>query len=324
MRLTRVIEVRIGRHQRKLMRKVSIYALMTTVLLGAAISNSLAADEPGNDAKVTPPASTSDTLPPEPGSTSDALPPEPGTTSDTKVESAGDSNVDAATKRLQAEVQARAEKEKAAAGKAKQVAHTSLFWGGYFGAKFGLVNSSVSGTINVPSATTLSYGVQGGYFQTGYNWELGPVVLGIGAYADWNNNTIHSNGVSYSSSAYGLDTKFGLPAGDWLPYVKLGYGYNTGNKNDGLRVVSQNSPNIAIGVEYNVAARWSLIAEYKTNKFSNLDNTVTVHNKLLTFGFNYYFGHPLQSEKEKAPEVELVVPEPIISPDAVPVDAPPP
>jgi opacity protein-like surface antigen len=296
------------------MRKVSAYILLTAVLLSAVISNCHAAtDETGSNATVT-----------SPGATSDALPPEPGTTSDTKVEAAGDSSQDAATKRLQAEIQAREAKAKAIAGKKQAVKHTTLFWGKYFGAKFGFNNSSVSGTISAPSATTLSYGVQGGYLQAGYNWELSALIVGMGAYLDWNNNALHSNDISYSSSAYGLDAKLGLPTDDWLPYIKLGYGYNTGNKNDGLRVVSQNSTNIAIGVEYNIADRWSLIAEYKTNKFSNQDYSITVRNKLLSFGFNYYFDHPLKSEKEKAPEIDLTVPEPIIAPDAIPEDAPPP
>jgi opacity protein-like surface antigen len=296
------------------MRKVSVFILLTTVMMGAAISNSHAAtDETGNNAAVT-----------SPGGTSDTLPPEPGTTSDTNVKAVDDSSVDAATKRLQAEVEAKAAKAKADAEKRKAVVYTSEFWGPYFGAKFGLIDSSVSGTINIPGATTLSYGVQGGYLQAGYNWELSALIVGLGAYLDWNNNALHSNDISYSSSAYGLDIKLGVPVEYWLPYIKLGYGYNTGNKNDGLRVVSQNSPNIAIGVEYNIADRWSLIAEYKINKFSNQDNTITVHNKLLSFGFNYYFGHPLKSEKANAVEIDLTIPEPIVAPDAIPEDAPPP
>jgi len=306
------------------MRKVSAFILLTSVLLGTAISDGHAAtDEGGSNSTVTLPGATSDTLPPEPSAASDALPPEPGTTSDTKVEAAGDSSQDAATKRLKAEIEAKAAKEKLDASKSKAVEHTTEFWGPYFGAKFGLIDSSVSGAINVPGATTLSYGVQGGYLQAGYNWELSSLIVGLGAYLDWNNNALHSNDISYSSSAYGLDIKLGVPVDYWLPYLKLGYGYNTGNKNDGLRVVSQYSPNIAIGVEYNIAERWSLIAEYKINKFSNLDNSVTVHNKLLTFGFNYYFGHPFKT-KEKAAEIDLAIPEPIVAPEALPEDAPPP
>jgi opacity protein-like surface antigen len=324
MRFAKAVKFKIGLRQRKLMRKVCAQILLTTVMMGAAISISHAAtDEGGSNSTVTPPGATSDTLPPEPSAASDALPPEPGTISDTKAEAAGDSSQDAATKRLKAEIEAKAAKEKLATSKNKAVVHTTEFWGPYFGAKFGLIDSSVSGTINIPGATTLSYGVQGGYLQAGYNWELSALIVGLGAYLDWNNNALHSNDISYSSSAYGLDIKLGVPVDYWLPYIKLGYGYNTGNKNDGLRVVSQNSPNIAIGVEYNIADRWSLIAEYKINKFSNQDNSVTVHNKLLTFGFNYYFGHPLK-EKAKAAEIDLTIPEPIVAPDAIPEDAPPP
>jgi len=65
--------------------------------------------------------------------------------------------------------------------------------------------------------------VQGGYLQAGYNWDLYAIVVGLGAYYDVNNYSIHSNNVGYSSRAYGLDTKLGLPVDDWLPYIKLGY-----------------------------------------------------------------------------------------------------
>jgi OOP family OmpA-OmpF porin len=166
--------------------------------------------------------------------------------------------------------------------------------------------------------------VQGGYLQAGYNWDLGIFVVGVGAYADWNNYSTHSNNVAYSSSAYGLDFKLGMPDDDWLPYVKLGYGYSTGNKNNDLRIVSQNSSNIAVGVEYNVAPRWSLIAEYKIDNFSNQDNSTIINNKILTFGFNYYFGQPIIRKVAAVQILDIPVPEPILDPNAAPEAPPPP
>ena len=306
------------------MRKVYAHILLATVLLGAIIVNSNAAtDESGNSAAATSP---DDTLPPEPGTASvapspetgapsDALTPEPGTESDKSDE--------AARKRLEAKILAREERAKSLQAEAKEEYH-SEFWGGYFGAKFGVINSSVSGTISAPNARTLSYGMQGGYIQAGYNWDLfRTIVVGVGAYADWNNYAVHSNDVAYSSSAYGLDLRLGYPVEYWFPYAKLGYGYNTGNKNDGLRIVSQNSRNIAAGVEYNIAPRWSLIAEYKINSFSNKDRSITIHNKLFSFGFNYYFDKPLETKKDIVPIIDAPIPEPILDPSAAP-DAPPP
>jgi hypothetical protein len=299
------------------MRKVKAHILLTAILLGAVISNGhAAADEPGNNAAVT---ST--------GDTSDTLPPEPGTASDTKVGAAGDSSEDAAAKRLQAEVEAKAAQEKkvkSGAGKSKAEAHTSEFWGKYFGAKFGINNSSVSGTINAPSASTFSYGVQGGYLQGGYNWELRAIIVGVGAYFEWNNYAVHSNDVGYSSRAYGLDTKLGWAINDWLPYVKLGYGRSTATSNSNLNSVAQYRSNAAVGVEYNVAPRWSLIAEYKRANFSNQDESIIIHNKLFAFGFNYYFDKPLKEQEEKAVKVDIPIPPPMLAPDAVPEAPPPP
>ncbi|HTN92948.1 MAG TPA: outer membrane beta-barrel protein [Gallionella sp.] len=307
------------------MRKVSAQILLTAVLLGAAITNSIAAtEESGNNAAATstkntlpPEPGAGDTLPPEPGTTSDTLPPEPGAVSETKP-----STEDAATKRLQAEVEAKAAREKSLAGKSKVKEHASEFWGKYFGAKIGINNSSVTGTIDIPSASTLAYGAQGGYLQGGYNWELYSTIVGLGVYYDVNNFASHSDNVGYSSRSYGLDFKLGLPVDEWLPYVKLGYGRGMATSNADLNSVSQYGRNIAIGVEFNVAPRWSLIAELKSSKFSNDDNTVTVHNKLLAFGFNYYLDKPLQEAQAQVIELNLPVPEPILDPNAVP-EAPP-
>jgi VCBS repeat-containing protein len=198
----------------------------------------------------------------------------------------------------------------------------SEFRGPYLGVKFGINNSSAIGTTSAPSAKTLAYGLQGGYLQGGYNWDLRTVIVGVGGYFDWNNYTVHSNGVGYGSHAYGVDTKLGLPIGDWLPYVKLGYGYSTGRRNKILRTVAENGTNIAVGVEYNFEPHWSAIAEYKRDSFSNLDRSITIKNRTFTFGFNYYFAVPIAKKKVEVPEAEIIVPAPILAPTALP-EAPP-
>ena len=197
----------------------------------------------------------------------------------------------------------------------------SEFRGPYLGVKFGINNSSAIGTTSAPSAKTLAYGLQGGYLQGGYNWDFRTVIVGVGGYFDWNNYTVHSNGVGYGSHAYGVDAKLGLPIDDWLPYVKLGYGYSTGRRNEILRTVAENGTNIAIGVEYNFAPQWSAIAEYKRDNFSNLDRSITIKNRTFTFGVNYFFTPPLVKKKVEV-ETEIIVPEPILAPTALP-EAPP-
>lgn len=309
------------------MRKVTVHLLLAAVLLGALISRSHAAtDTSGNNATATPPDETVNTLGPEPGTTSDTLPPEPGTTSDTKAGAAGDSSEEAASKRLQAEVEAKAAKAAKVnpdAGKS-MAAKRSKFWGKYFGAKFGINNSSASGTTGAPSASTFAYGVQGGYLQGGYNWDVRAIVVGVGAYFDWNNFTTHSNDVGYATRSSGLDARLGLPVDDWLPYIKLGYGRSMATSNANLNSVAEYRSNAAVGVEYNLAPRWSLIAEYKRAKFSSPDGSITINNKLFTFGFNYYFDIPADTTVQVYIQPDLPIPEPILDPNAVPEAPPPP
>ena len=181
-------------------------------------------------------------------------------------------------------------------------AQASDYKGGYIGGKFGINNSSATGAINAPSASTFAYGVQGGYLQGGYNWDVSAATIGVGAYADFNSYEKHENGVEYGSRAYGMDAKLGLPAGDWLSYGKIGYGYSTGTRD--LGAVANKSLNYAIGVEYKLVSRLGAIVEYKGDSFSNKDGSVTIRNRTLSFGLNYYFDRP-----EVAPIIAVSVPE---------------
>jgi len=181
-------------------------------------------------------------------------------------------------------------------------AQASDYKGGYIGGKFGINNSSASGAINAPSASTFAYGVQGGYLQGGYNWDVSAATIGVGAYADFNSYEKHQNGVEYGSRAYGMDAKLGLPAGDWLPYGKIGYGYSTGTRD--LGAVANKSLNYAIGVEYKLVSRLGAIVEYKRDSFSSKDGSITIKNTTLSFGLNYYFDRP-----EVAPIIAVSVPE---------------
>lgn len=188
-------------------------------------------------------------------------------------------------------------------------AHASDYKGGYLGGKFGVNISEASGAINAPKAGTFAYGMQGGYIQGGYNWDLSAVTVGVGTYADFNSYEKHTNGVTYGSRAYGLDAKLGYPVDDWLVYAKIGYGYSVGTKD--LRAVKQKSANSAFGVEYKFFARWGAIVEYKTDAFSSKDSSIKITNKTISFGLNYYFDRP-EVEKEitlSAPEIDAPEPE---------------
>ena len=199
-------------------------------------------------------------------------------------------------------------------------AQASDYKGGYLGWKFGINNSAATGTINAPSESTLAYGLQGGYLQGGYNWDLSTVTIGAGAYADFNAYEIHANGVEYGSQAYGVDIKLGLPLDDWFLYGKIGYGHSSGNRD--LKTVAGKSPNVALGFEYKIRGRWGAIVEYKYDAFSNEDNSTRIRNTTLSFGMNYYFDRPLTEEKVARQEIDLG-PEPELDID-IDLSAPPP
>jgi outer membrane protein OmpA-like peptidoglycan-associated protein len=189
-------------------------------------------------------------------------------------------------------------------------AQASDYKGGYFGGKFGINNSTATGAISAPSASTFAYGVQGGYLEGGYNWDVSAVTLGMGAYADFNADEIHFNGVEYGSRAIGLDVKLGKTYDDWFFYGKAGYGYSTGTKD--LAAVAGRSPNAAVGAEYKFASRWGAVVEYKIDNFSSQDASTSIKNRIFAFGLNYYFDRP---EREQAvvaavPELEPELPDP--------------
>ena len=204
----------------------------------------------------------------------------------------------------------------------------SEFRGRYIGGKIGIVKSSASdtsGKASAPSAATLAYGLQGGYLQAGYNWDMNDFVFGVGVYGDWNTYAIHSNDIAYASRGFGFDTKLGLPVGKTMPYVKLGYGYSTGTRDPILRAVAQNSTNQAIGIEVNLAPRWSAIAEYKIDSFSNANGSIKIKNRIFSFGLNYYFDIPIPI-KVVAEDIEpdYVMPDAIVDPNSAPAAPPEP
>jgi outer membrane immunogenic protein len=194
--------------------------------------------------------------------------------------------------------------------------------GAYLGGRLGINFSSASGAINASNKGTVAYAIQGGYLQGGYIFESKTLLLGVGSYLDWNPLDTHDNGVSYGSRTFGFDAKVGLQLGAWMPYTKLGYGYSTGTKD--LGSVAQNSLNAAFGVEYKIDPQWSLLGEYKTDGFNNKNAGKSIKNKMITFGFNYYFEAPPIIVAPVIIEIEEVetAPTPVIVPKAVD-DAPP-
>ncbi len=208
------------------------------------------------------------------------------------------------------------------------VAQASEFSGSWVGAKAGSNRSDVaaSGTAlqpNFSKASGNTYGIEGGY-----NWDKGNFLLGVDGFADFNQKKTHGStpaGVvnNYGSDVYGVDLKLGLPSGNWLPYAKLGYASSrfTGNGLTG----SSSGAHLGLGVEYKIAAHWSLAGEY-TNT-SSKSNGTKLNNNNFTIGVNYYFDSPYVAPvavvaavaapvvaKEVAKPAPVAAPAPIVAP----------
>lgn len=158
-------------------------------------------------------------------------------------------------------------------------AQASEFDGAWLGAKLGYNQSDQSG-LDTKSAT--AFGLEGGY-----NWNVDAFLLGVDGYADLNGKATHNPGlVNYGSRAYGLDGKFGLPLGDWLPYAKLGYAHTAGN--GAASALSGSGAHLGLGVEYKFNPSLSVAGEYTSTGIKS--GASKLNNNNFTLGVNYYFG----------------------------------
>jgi len=160
-------------------------------------------------------------------------------------------------------------------------AQASEFDGGWIGGKIGNNRSSLT-ALDTKNATT--YGLEGGY-----NWNMGGFLLGVDGFVDSNRSATHGPVLTtYGSNAYGVDAKLGLPAGNWLPYAKLGYART--NSSGLAAAVGGSDVHLGLGVEYKFAPHWSVAGEYTTASAKN--NAVKLNNNNFTIGINYYFDSP--------------------------------
>lgn len=200
------------------------------------------------------------------------------------------------------------------------VAQASEFSGGWIGAKAGSNRSDISAVPVVSAANANTYGFEGGY-----NWDKGNFLLGVDGFADFNQKKTHATSTpgtlaNYGTDVYGVDLKLGLPSGKWLPYAKLGYGSTrmTGTALTG----SASGAHLGLGVEYKIAAHWSLAGEFTT--ISSKSNGIKVNNNNMTIGLNYYFDAPYVAPaavvaaavvvKEEAKPAPVAAPAPVVAP----------
>lgn len=145
------------------------------------------------------------------------------------------------------------------------VAQASDFVGPYAGVKIGQNESDASGEINKSSHSTTFPGMT-----AGYNFDVGSFIVGPEVFAD-----MHHGSTTYKDA--GADIKFGMPYKAFLPYGRFGF---TGTW-----------PNAhlhgGVGLEYKLAAKWSVVGEWTMDKSSHEDTTRT--NNSFTLGVHYFF-----------------------------------
>ncbi len=161
------------------------------------------------------------------------------------------------------------------------LAQAGEFSGGWVGGKIGTNRSDVTGVPAVGAKNSTTLGLEGGY-----NWDISNFLLGVDGFADFNQKATHTV-TNYGSDVYGLDLKLGLPAGNWLPYAKLGYAHASAK---GAVTGSGNGVHYGLGIEYKFAPQWSVAGEYSAH--SGKGGTAKLNNDNFTIGLNYYFNEP--------------------------------
>lgn len=167
-------------------------------------------------------------------------------------------------------------------------AQAGEFDGGYVGGKIGGNRTDMTA---LSKQTPVTAGLE-----AGYNWDMENVLLGVDGFVDFNEKKTHSGvapapaNVNYGSHVYGLDFKLGLPGGNWLPYVKLGYAHTGGRGDPYASVIGSGGAHYGLGVEYKFAPNWSVAGEWTNN--TGKSGATKLNNNNFTIGLNYYFGKP--------------------------------
>ncbi|MFA6121601.1 MAG: OmpA family protein [Sideroxydans sp.] len=138
-------------------------------------------------------------------------------------------------------------------------AQASQFSGGYVGLNIGQNTSSQT---SLADKKEIYPGLK-----AGYNKDIGSFLLGGEVFGD-----VH--GGSYTKEDLGLDARLGLPMNNWMPYLKLG----VAGTEPGSRL------HAGLGVEYSLSDRWSINAEYTTDKKD------AYKNNNIALGINGFFG----------------------------------
>jgi len=131
--------------------------------------------------------------------------------------------------------------------------------------------------------------------ELGYDYQLNDhVVVGGDVYGDWTSNTSHAvhsfpgANADFGYKGYGVDGLLGSPVGNFLPYVKLGYG----------RIdLSGDLSGSDNGLRYGAGLMWRLDTNsvllfqltYQKVSISGNPGNGDFKNTNLTVGYNWFF-----------------------------------
>jgi outer membrane immunogenic protein len=186
-------------------------------------------------------------------------------------------------------------------GPPRTYAPVGVNWNGlYVGANLGYASARINP--GFLSGTDHLDGVNGGA-QIGYNWQFvgSPLLLGIEADIQASAQEDSVGGVgSIKAPWFGtVRGRLGYVAGSWMPYITGGYAFARAEARlTGIGSGSTTADGYTIGggIEWMVAPRWSIKAEYLYMNFGNEDITIAgvtgtgkVTNNLGRVGINYHF-----------------------------------
>jgi VCBS repeat-containing protein len=190
----------------------------------------------------------------------------------------------------------------------------SRFDGSWISGRVGINRSSLNG-LEVRDA--IFYGIE-----EGTSWKVG--VLQLGVYASMEFNGTASGPINYSSSVLSMGAKLGIPTGNWQPYGKLGFARTNGN--EAAEAIGASHVYRALGMEYKIANKWSVAAEYSRSDGDTITQGVEnkLTNKNISIGLNYFFGKPFIPKKPAMAPVPAPAPAPSPAPvpEAEPAPAP--
>jgi outer membrane immunogenic protein len=141
----------------------------------------------------------------------------------------------------------------------------SEFAGPYVGIKLGENWSNASGAINIGTHASTFFGAM-----AGYGFDIGHLVLGAEAFADFHNN-------STTNDDGGMDVRIGIPLNKIMPYARVGFtGIEPNTRFHG-----------GLGIEYALYKNIHVNVEWTADTSNS--NGIKRKSNSVTLGLTYYF-----------------------------------